>query len=1109
LSRIIAWFVRNPVAANLLMLGLIGAGLAALPATALKAFPDIDVDIVTVSVAYLGATPEEVEESVCVRIEEEIDGIEGIEKISSTAAEGACAVVAELIVGVDANQATSDIKNMVDSITTFPDETEKPIVSKFTIKRSVADIAISGNADERTLKEIGERVRDEMAALPSVTQVDLTYTRPYEVSIEVPEASLRRHGLTFDQVVQAVRRSSLDLPGGSIKTLGGEILLRTKGQAYLGREFERIVIVTRPDGTRLTLGDIGVVVDGFEDLDVSARFNGEPAVLVRVFRVGEQNLLDIARDVKEYLPEAQMRLPDGIQLTLWKDGSTGLRLRIDTLMRNGRSGLLLVFVVLALFLRFRLAIWVGIGVPVAFLGSFTALPMLDISLDVISLFAFILVLGILVDDAIVVAENVYSHEQRHGDRLRAAIEGAQEVAVPVIFGVLTTVAAFMPLILAPGEMGQVFAVIGTVVVACLLFSVIESQLVLPSHLSHGHVRASAPEPGHGISGSWRRFQSGFARGLERFTRETYAPFLERAIEWRYLSLAVGVALLLVMFGGVAGGWMKFSFFPPIPADYATANLTLPKGVPLEVTQDAVAQLEGAAEQLRREVDEKFSAPDGASVFKNVLSAIGSHGAGGGGGPGASIRPESASTHLAQVQIEFIPSEQRTKEASTEALSRRWRELTGEIPDAVELTFASDFFSAGNAIEVELAGADVKQLRAAAEWLKERLSEYPGVVDVADSFRLGKQEIRLAVLPDAEPLGVTMEHLARQVRQAFYGEEAQRIQRGRDDVRVMVRYPEAERRAVGDLENLRIRTPNGAEVPFSTVARAELGRGFSSIEREQRRRIVSVSADVEREQTTANEVYASLDERVFPELLQRFPGVSFGIAGAQEEQREVFGGVAVLGALALLAIYALLAIPLKSYTQPFIIMSVIPFGLVGALLGHVLMGWVSPLWGGSFDGNLSFMSVNGMIALSGVVVNASLVLVVYVNRRREEGLPSVEAIREAAVGRFRPIVLTAVTTFVGLAPLMLERSLQAQFLIPMAISLAYGVVFATGVTLILVPCGYAIIEDAGAGLRRAVSSLRNRAGRAAATGAVAQSVVETPPSTGSSTPVSHAAPGDAR
>jgi multidrug efflux pump subunit AcrB len=895
-------------------------------------------------------------------------------------------------------------------------------------------------------------VRDEIAALPEVTQAELQSARPYEISIEVSEESLRRHGLKFDQVVQAVRRSSLDLPGGSVKTEGGEILLRTKGQAYRGEEFERIVVVTRADGTRLTLGEIGQVVDGFEDIDEWSRFDGRPTVMVRTFRVGEQDTIGISDAVKAYVAEAQARMPAGVEVTVWQDGSRTLRSRLDTLLRNGRSGFLLVLLVLAAFLKPRLAFWVSLGVPISFMGALWLLPVFDIAIDVISLFGFIVVLGILVDDAVVVGENVHTHQSRGAPRLEGAIRGTQEVAVPVVFGVLTTIVAFGPALLVPGPMGQIIGQIATVVMICLAFSVIESQLVLPTHLSHGRERPPRPESAATPPSLLRRFgervgraQDRLAGGLQRFASAVYQPLLERALAWRYLTVCSAVALLLWALGFIASGRLHFAFFPPIEADYVAALLTMPQGTPVEVTASAVAHIERAAETLRAELDPQYA--PGGSLVKHRHSTVGAQPfrTQQSQNPQAAGRTASGGAHLGEVVLELIPSEQRA--ISTSQVAARWRELAGSIPDATELVFASDLFSTGEAINIQLQGPSIQDLRRAADRVQARLAEYPGVLDITDSFRAGKQEVKLAILPSAEPLGLTMQDLARQVRQAFYGEEAQRIQRGRDDVRVMVRYPEGQRRSLASLENMRIRTADGAEVPFHVVARVDLGRGFATIRRADRQRVVNVTADVDRTRTTANEVLASLLAGPLGEILADYPGISYSLEGEQREQRRAMGGLARGYVLAIFGIYGLLAVPLRSYLQPFIIMSVIPFGFVGAIGGHLLLGY-----------NLSFMSVIGIIALSGVVVNSSLVLVDFVNRRRAEGLSVLDAVRGAGVARFRPIVLTALTTFAGLTPLMMERSMQAQFLIPMAVSLAYGVIFATGVTLLVVPCAYLILED---------------------------------------------------
>jgi multidrug efflux pump subunit AcrB len=1036
-NHAVAWFARNPVAANLLMLFVVVGGLVTLPQVPQKPFPDVDLEIVNATVEYPGAAPEEVESGVCTRIEEEVDGIEGIDRIRSVAAEGACNVSIEFLQGTDMTRALSDVKNRVDAIDTFPEEAEEPIVALASNERAVIDVAVAGDVGEAALKEIAHRVRDELVQLPGISQADVALARPYEISVEVSESALRRHGLTFDQVADAVRRSSLDLPGGSIKGESSEILLRTRGQAYWGPEFERIVLLTRADGTRLLLGDVARVVDAFEDTDQLARFDGKPAVLVRVFRVGQQDVLHISGLVHDYVREARARVPEGVSLTVWRDASTAVRERRDTMLENGAQGFALVLLALALFLRLRLAFWVAMGVPTAFCGAFMVLPLFGISIDVISLFAFLLVLGILVDDSTVVGENVHTKEARGMPRLDAAIQGAQEMTIPVIFGVLTTVAAFAPLLFVSGLMGTVFRVMSTVVIACLLFSLVESQLVLPAHLAHGHAHPEGPP------GVWRRLQERFARGLERFTHGSYLRGLEWALEWRYLSLAIGVALWLWALGMVASGRMHFSFFPPLEADYVTARLTMPQGTPAGATLEAVRQIEAAIEELRRELDAERGS-DGGSLVRHVLSAVGEQPfrSTQQGPPGA---PGGDGAHLGEVTIELAPGEERA--ISTRDVADRWRHLTGPVAGAEELLFASSLFSAGEEIHIQIQGPNVAHLEEAADRVKQALAEFPGVTDIADSFRSGKNEVELAILPEAESLGLGLRDLARQVRQGFYGEEAQRIQRGRDDVRVMVRYPREDRRSLADLENMRVRTTEGGEVPFAAVARADVGRGYSTIRRSDRERVVSVTADVDRSITTGNEVLAAMLAGPLPAILRDYPGTRHELEGIQEEQARALGGLARWYPVALFGIYALLAIPLRSYLQPLLIMSVIPFGMVGAIAGHVLTRQ-----------GLSFMSVQGMIALSGVVVNASLIVVHHVNQQRAAGMGVREAVFDAAVARFRPIVLTSLTTFAGLTPLLLEGSVQAQFLIPMATSLGFGVLFATAITLVLLPCAYLIAED---------------------------------------------------
>ncbi|MXY25184.1 MAG: efflux RND transporter permease subunit [Acidobacteria bacterium] len=1057
----IAWFARNPVAANLMMVFIITSGLIATTAVTEEVFPEVDLDRISIQVPYLGAAPEEVEEGVVLRIEEAIQGIDGIKQIVSTASEGSASVIVELELGADSRRVVDEVKNNVDAITTFPLETEEPIIRELLARNQVVDISIAGQMDIFALKGVGEEVRDELSALPSITQVDLVSAPPYEISIEVSEVALRRHGMTFDQVADAVRRSSLDLPGGSVRTDGGEILLRTIGQAYRGNEYEDLVLWTRPDGSRLRLGDVANVIDGFEETDQFARFDRAPTVMVSVFRTGDQSALDIAEDVTRYVEDKQAQLPTGVSMVIWQDQAEVLNDRLVLMLRNGATGFVLVFVVLALFLQFRLAFWVSLGIPISFLGAIALMPGFDVTVNVISLFAFILVLGIVVDDAIIVGENIFRHQENHGDGLRGSIEGAREIAKPVVFAVLTTVAAFMPLMFVPGMMGKIFRVIPLIVVPCLLFSLVESLGILPAHLSHVSKRRR--------SGAWHSFQQVFANGLKSFIRNVYQPLLETALKWRYVTAATGVGTLILTGGMVVGGWTNFQFFPSIEADFMAASVTMPQGTPADVTSQAVEKMEDGAARLRARLLQET----GMDYFRHVSTSIGDQPmAARGPGPLGPVQSVSAS-NLGEVTIELAPAE--TRSYTSEQLGGMWRDATGAIPEAVDLNFSMSLMTPGDDVDVQLAGPDVDRLRAAAEAVKGRLAEYTGVYEISDSFRAGKEEMQLGIRPAAETLGLTLQDLGRQVRQAFYGEEAQRIQRGRDDIRVMVRYPRDERRSLGDLENMRIRTPNGGEVPFSQVAQVEPGRGFASIKRVDRNRAVNVTASVDPAVTSANAVIADLDNRILPELLRDYPGVFYTFEGAQAEQVDAVSGLQRGFVLALLMIFALLAVPLRSYVQPLIIMGAIPFGLVGAIWGHMIMRL-----------DVTMMSMFGLVALTGVVVNDSLVMVDFINRARavhadvgrrvrkaggaqpdrdefdSTGLKL--AIREAGSNRFRPILLTSLTTFFGLAPLMLERSMQAAFLVPMAVSLAFGVLFATFITLILVPTAYLILDDIQRGLR---------------------------------------------
>ena len=1051
MQKLIVWFVDNSVAANLLMMILVCGGLLALPLIHQEEFPTLDVDAVQVRVPYLGAAPEEVEAAVCVRVEEAIEGSEGIDRVTSQASEGFCSVSIELVAGVDKTKIANNIKSKVDAIDAFPAETEQPITAEVSILATVFEIAISGAADERTLKIIGQRMRDDIAALQGVSQVVLQFSRPYEISIEVSEQTLRRHGLTLAAIGKAIESSSIDIPGGSIKTDAGEILLRTKGQAYRGAEFEDIVVLTRADGTSVTVGEIANVVDGFEESDLQARFDGNPAVSLKVSRVGEEDIIEIADRVKAYLEQARSEVPEGIAITIWQDESQDLVDRLAALSRNARSGLFLVLLVLTLFLRFRLALWVAAGVPVALLGTVAIFPVVGISISTVSVMGFILVLGILVDDAIVVGERVYALEQGGSTPLEAAKNGTLDVSLPVIFGVLTTMATFIPVLSIPGPMGGFYKPLGYTVIAALVFSVIESQLILPSHLAHRSVERARGK--NGIINRWLALQDRISSSLRVLATQYYLPAVTRALEWRYLTIAGGIVVLAITLSMFASGRMQFQFFPAVEGTHLYATLTMPEGTPIESTSHAAERIEAAAERLRLELDAELA--EGApSKIAHVISSIGAFIAKG----SISGRAVSAS-NLAEVGIELnLP--RNYSGISTSNYANRWRELTGSIPDAVELGFTSESFGFGKAVSIELYGKNFDALRTSAAELRVALQTFNGVMDVSDSFRGGKQEVQLTLLPDARNLGLTLNDLGQQIRQAFYGYEAQRIQRGKDDIRVMVRYPANERRSLGDLEGMRIRTAQGVEVPFSSVAKATLGRGYTTIRRVDGQRVVTVTADVNRTVTTPEAIISHMQNSVLPEILARHPGVSYALSGEAEERSESMDALFSSALLALLVIYALLAIPLKSYFQPLIIMSVIPFGVVGAIIGHYIL-----------DMDLVFFSLLGIVALSGVVVNSSLVLVDYINKQRTDDSSLETVVAHAGSVRFRPIILTSITTFVGLVPMMTDTTISTSLFKPMAVSLGFGVLFGTLITLFLVPCLCLVLEDISRQARRSKNHAR--------------------------------------
>ncbi|MBB3046719.1 multidrug efflux pump subunit AcrB [Litorivivens lipolytica] len=1029
MHALIRWFVHNPVAANLMMWVLLIAGGLTLTNTYREEFPNLATDVVRVTVPYLGASPAEVEESVCIRVEEAIEGTPNIKKILTTAQEGACVTRVELEGGADKGKVVDDIKSRVDGIDSFPEDAEEPQVKEEDILTHVLHILLSGKADERSLKELAYQIRDDIVELPGVSQAEVTYVRPYEMSIEVSEHTLRRYGLTLERVADAIRASSLDLPGGAVKTESGEVLLRTKAQAYSARDFEEIIVLTRDDGSVVTLGDIADVVDGFKDQDLRVRFDGSPAVMIQVKRIGREDVINLAERVKTYLEQAEADLPEGITMTLWKDESQDLVDRLELLRTNAGSGLLLVLLVLSLFLKPNLAFWVAVGIPVALAGSLLIFPFAEIAISTMSILAFILVLGILVDDAVVVAERIYAHQLKGLGPKEAAVAGTQEVSLPVIFGVLTSMVAFMPFLFIDVTMGAWFAVLGVVVIAALFFSIVESQLILPVHLSHRiltHSRRHNRE-------SW------LPRQLQALADHIYKPILQFTLRWRYLALAVGIAGLIAVSGLVASGRLTLQYFPNVVGERLYATLTMPAGTEKATMLAKVQQIEQAAYQLKEELDAELAAGEPSRV-KHVLSSIGAPLIKG------SIGDDTfAGGHFAEVALEILNPDDYDLDPN--AIVARWRELSGVIPGALEMTFTASAFSVGKALDLQLRGDSTEDLRQAAAILKNALAELPGVFDITDTFRPGKLEIQLDLKPEARTLGLTTAALANQVREAFYGLEVQRIQRGPDDVRVMVRFPESERRSIGDIEDMMIRTDSGAEVPFNSVAKVSMGRGFSSIQRVDGKQVVSVQANIDRTVNTPEAIIEHAVADILPQIVRDFPAVEYSLAGEAEERASSLASLLRNMLIALFVIYSLLAIPLKSYFQPFIIMGVIPFGLIGSLLGHYLLGY-----------DLIFWSLLGIVAMAGVVVNSGLVLVDYINQRRSEGMNVRDAAIEAGVVRFRPIILTSLTTFVGLIPLITNHTLTTFMFVPLAVSLAFGVLIASAVNLLMVPASYLILED---------------------------------------------------
>lgn len=1051
MSGLVAWFTRNSVSANLLMGLLLIGGLMTLPVIGRTAFPEIEPETISISVLYPGATPSEVEESLIIKIEEAVQGIDGVDRISSKASESVGVVTIEIKDGEDIKDITDEVKAEIDSITTFPDEAEEPVIREGKIQERVVWLLLEGNIDERELKRLADEVRDEIVTLPNVSKAEVSDSRNYEISISVRENDLRRYGLSISEVSAAVNRYSLNLPAGSVDTIGGEILFRSNSQAYTREQFEAIPLFAKPDGTSIKIGDVADVRETFEEVTLESRVNGRRSMMVEVYRVGDQDTLGIAQAVEEYVngkevdgqhvPGKNAELPPGVSLREFRDISDNLNERLDLLLFNGLQGLLLVFLVLAFFLKARLAMWVAVGLSTAILGTVWLMPYFGMTINFLSSFGFVVALGILVDDAIVVGENIDAHKRMGKPALQAAIDGTKEVMLPVGLAIATTSIAFSPMLQLPGRTGAFAAAIASVVILALAASLIESLFILPAHLAH------ESNPGRFsnwfLPKAWAKVQGTFEKGVDWFIENTYRPTLNWAIRWRWTVLGIGLGFLALTAGLFAGGYVKVAFFPAIEGNDVIAAVSLPEGASAEETRRALEILTETAEEVREEIE----GGQRGSVIENIRAVLGSQPFRNASGPPVSAGGTQSRDNIAEVHLALVSAEER--EAKASEIRDLWRAKVGKrISNATELTFTSDQVNVGAPVNVELAGRDLSQIEKATEDLKAHLAEYPGTFDIADDYRDGKLEIVPYVTDSGKSLGLNQTALITQVRSAFYGSEAQRVQVGKDEVKVFVRYPKDERESIDSLENMRIRLPSGREAAFSEVADYDISRGVSSINRLDRQRTIVVTSNLNRTVTNANELNADLAESFMPTLIAKYPGLSWKFGGEQQRQAESFAGLRVGLALSLFLMFGLLAVAFRSYFQPSIVMWAIPFGVAGAVWAHLLLGM-----------DLTFLSIVGLLALSGVVVNDSLVMIDFINRnRRDDGKTVFEAVREAGPRRFRPILLTSLTTFAGLTPIMLERSVQAAFLIPMAVSLAFGIAFATVVILVMVPATYLAVED---------------------------------------------------
>lgn len=1042
MKALIAGATRHPVFANLLMAVVLIGGLAGFLMLRRELTPQFSANRVQIFVAYPGASAEEIEDGITLKIERAIQGVPGIKDVESVSREGSSTTICELEErGADSQRVLQDVRNRVDTIRTFPEEAERPEVSEVLLQNPAILLVLHGPAREDVLREMAMEVRDELLAQPDISLVEVDGIRNYEIAIEVSEAALREYRLTLDQVADAVRRASLNLPGGALRTAREQYKIEIRGRKYRAVNYRDVVVLAREDGTTVRLDQVARVRDTFNEDEAIGRYDGRPAVLIRIMRTSDQDILRMADNVRTYLEQKRHTLPSTMQLTIFTDFSKLMTDRLDLLVNNAKSGLILVFLCLWAFLSLRVSFWVALGIPTSFAFCGMLLFFTGQTLNMINLFGLIMVLGLVVDDAIVIGENVTSLRERGVPLLRAAILGTQQMAWPVVATVTTTIAAFMPMFFMTGIFGKFIAQIPIVVVATLAGSLVESLLILPNHLAHeGGLKRWVTNLTPGLARSGETIGRSIRAVMEKAIRWTfhlpYQALFRRAIRYRYVPIAFGFTCLMLTIGLFKGGFIAYEIFGSADSESILIEVTYPEGTPIEKTRAALKRIEDAAMQMNKERSASVVA-DGAPLVEGVYAF--------GGG--------ESRTHYGGVWILFCGPEKRN--VHSEKLTDELRTRVGPFPDAISVLYGTRGGPRPptNDIELYVFGQDLDQLRLASQELAERLREYDGTTDVRTDFQPGKRELRIELLPQGRVLGIALQDLATQLRHGFYGAEAIRLQRGRDEVKVQVRYPPAERASFSDLYAIRIRTPKGDEVPFDQVARVRIVPGIAEIKRRNGERRVGIVAGIDKtrgrgpDAPNADRILTELETTYVPPLLAKYPRLRVTKEGASKETRESFQSLGRGFIFAIFGIFAILALIFRSYVQPFLIMLTIPLGIVGAVAGHLAYGI-----------NLTMLSLFGIVALAGIVVNDAIVLIEHINERLRQGATVYEAIASAGPARLRAVLLTSFTTVAGLLPLLYQRSFQAQFLIPMALSLASGLAFATFLTLFFVPCLFLALND---------------------------------------------------